>query len=152
LGDVPLRTFVIVDIGCRLDGYCSDCTRTFATGALSEEAAAVYAVVLDAHHAAVEAVRAGVAGRAADAVARERIAAGYGEEFGHGLGHRVGLEVHEGPRLSPTSDDELAAGNVVTVEPGICLSGRARRARRGPRGGHRGRLRGADPKTLVTLG
>jgi Xaa-Pro aminopeptidase len=71
LGDVPLRTFVIVDIGCRLDGYCSDCTRTFATGALSEEAAAVYAVVLDAHHAAVEAVRAGVAGRAADAVAPE---------------------------------------------------------------------------------
>jgi Xaa-Pro aminopeptidase len=117
-------TLVIVDMGCVLDGYCSDCTRTFATGPLSELAAAVYDVVLEAQRAALEAVRPGVGGAGADAVARELItAAGHGERFGHGLGHGVGLEVHEGPRLSPTSDDELVAGNVVTVEPGVYVSG-----------------------------
>ncbi|MGI8441273.1 MAG: M24 family metallopeptidase [Thermoleophilaceae bacterium] len=117
-------TLVIVDLGCLLDGYCSDCTRTFATGPLGDEAAGVYELVLAAQRAALEAVRAGVPGAAVDAVARELIAeAGHGERFGHGLGHGVGLEIHEGPRVSPTSEDELAAGNVVTVEPGVYVSG-----------------------------
>jgi Xaa-Pro aminopeptidase len=117
-------TLVIVDLGCRLDGYCSDCTRTFATGVLAEEAAALYELVLAAQRGALEAVRAGTAGHVVDAAARERItAAGHGERFGHGLGHGVGLEVHEGPRLSPTSEDVLATGNVVTVEPGVYVSG-----------------------------
>jgi Xaa-Pro aminopeptidase len=119
------ESLVVVDVGCRLDGYCSDCTRSFATGALDDDAAAAYQLVLDAQRAALEALRPGMAGRAADAVARERIeAGGHGEEFGHGLGHGVGLEVHEEPRLSSTSEDELAAGNVVTVEPGVYVSGR----------------------------
>jgi Xaa-Pro aminopeptidase len=122
---IPGATLVVIDMGARLDGYCSDCTRTFATGELDEEAAAVYELVRAAQEAALEGVRAGVGGRAADAVARERIAeAGYGEQFGHGLGHGVGLEVHEAPRLAATSDDELVAGHVVTVEPGVYVSGR----------------------------
>jgi len=117
-------TLVIVDLGCLLEDYCSDCTRTFATGPLGEEAAGVYELVLSAQRAALEAVRAGVQGAAVDAVARGLIAeAGHGERFGHGLGHGVGLEIHEGPRVSPTSEDELAAGNVITVEPGVYVSG-----------------------------
>ena len=121
---IPADTLTIVDLGCVLDGYASDCTRTFATGRPPEEAVAVYDLVLGAQQAALEAISAGRAGRDVDAVARELIdAAGHGERFGHGLGHGVGLEVHEGPRLSPTSDDVLAAGNVVTVEPGVYVSG-----------------------------
>jgi Xaa-Pro aminopeptidase len=117
---------VVVDAGCVVDGYCTDCTRTFATGPLPSELARAYEVCLEAQEAAVEAVRAGANARAVDAVARERITeAGFGEAFGHGLGHGVGLLVHEAPRLSPLSaeDETLAAGNVVTVEPGIYLSG-----------------------------
>ena len=90
-----------------------------------EEARAVYEVVREAQQAALEAIRAGVKGEDVDGVAREVIdAAGHGEHFGHGLGHGVGLEVHEAPRLSPRSDDVLAAGEVVTVEPGIYLPGK----------------------------
>ena len=125
--DEPIArdALVIVDLGCVVDGYCSDCTRTFATGPLDGEAAEVYALVLAAQERALEAVRAGAGVREVDAVAREAIAdAGHGERFGHGLGHGVGLEVHEGPRLSPTGEGTLAAGNVVTVEPGVYLSGR----------------------------
>lgn len=115
---------VVFDMGALLDGYCSDCTRTFATGEPDEEARSVYELVRDAQARALEAVRPGVAGKDADAVAREAIAAGgHAERFGHGLGHGVGLEVHEGPRLSPSSDDELGAGNVVTVEPGVYVPG-----------------------------
>lgn len=117
-------TLVIVDLGCVLDGYCSDCTRTFATGPLTGAAAAVYDLVLEAQRAALAAVRGGASGRSVDAVARERIeAAGHGERFGHGLGHGVGMEVHEAPRLSPASDDVLRSGSVVTVEPGVYVSG-----------------------------
>jgi Xaa-Pro aminopeptidase len=116
---------VVVDMGAQLDGYCSDGTRTFATGEPGEEARRVYEVVLEAQLAALAAVKAGVKGEDVDAVARRIIdAAGHGEHFGHGLGHGVGLEVHEAPRLSPRSDDVLAAGEVVTVEPGIYLPGR----------------------------
>jgi Xaa-Pro aminopeptidase len=107
------------------DGYCSDCTRTFAAGEPSESDREVYEVVRRAQEAALDAVRPGISGVDADAVAREVIAAaGHGEAFGHGLGHGVGMEVHEGPRLSPSSEDDLRAGNVVTVEPGIYLAGR----------------------------
>jgi Xaa-Pro aminopeptidase len=115
---------VVFDMGAQLDGYCSDGTRTFATGDPGEEAAAVYEVVREAQAASLEAIRPGIKGEDVDKVAREVIdAAGHGDRFGHGLGHGVGLEVHEGPRLSLRSDDVLALGEVVTVEPGIYLPG-----------------------------
>ena len=117
---IPPGTTVVVDAAARLDGYCSDCTRTFATGALPDELARSYDVCLAAQQAALAEVRAGAAGQAVDAVARERIAAeGLGELFGHGLGHGVGMEIHELPRLRPESEDVLPAGGVCTVEPGI---------------------------------
>jgi Xaa-Pro aminopeptidase len=115
---------VVFDMGARLDGYCSDGTRTFATGEPGEEARAVYEVVREAQQAALKAIRAGVKGEDVDGVARKVIdEAGHGDRFGHGLGHGVGLEVHEGPRLSLRSDDVLAPGEVVTVEPGVYLPG-----------------------------
>ena len=115
---------VIVDAGAIVDGYCSDCTRTFAVGEVSDSLRATYEVVRRGQQAGLDAVRAGLSGRDADAAARAVIAdAGYGENFGHGLGHGVGLLVHEAPVLRPESEDVLAAGNVVTVEPGIYLSG-----------------------------
>jgi Xaa-Pro aminopeptidase len=125
--DVPIEagTLVTLDIGALLDGYCSDCTRTWATGELPDDLAEAYALVERAQAAALDAVRPGPLGREVDAVARDIIdAAGHGEHFGHGLGHGVGLEVHEGPRLGRTADTALAAGHVVTVEPGVYLPGR----------------------------
>jgi Xaa-Pro aminopeptidase len=126
--DVPITRgeLVVIDWGAELDGYCSDCTRTVSAGCPTDpDAEAVYGVVLSAQLAALDAIRNGISGKAADAVAREAITeAGYGEEFGHGLGHGVGLEVHEGPRLSFRSSDDLHVGNVVTVEPGVYLPGR----------------------------
>jgi Xaa-Pro aminopeptidase len=116
---------VVFDMGAKLDGYCSDGTRTYATGDPGEEARGVYEVVREAQQAALDAVEAGAGGEAVDAVARKVIeAAGHGDRFGHGLGHGVGLEVHEGPRLSLRSEDTLAPGEVVTVEPGVYLPGR----------------------------
>ena len=116
---------VVFDMGAELDGYCSDGTRTFATGEPGDEAREVYDLVLTAQLASLAAIRVGASGKEIDAVAREMITeAGHGEQFGHGLGHGVGLEVHEGPRLATTSEDELRAGNAVTVEPGIYLPGR----------------------------
>lgn len=116
---------VVFDMGAKLDGYCSDGTRTYATGDPGDEGRAVYEVVLAAQLAALEAIKPGVSGEAVDTVAREIIdAAGHGDRFGHGLGHGVGLEVHEGPRLSLRSDDVLAPNEVVTVEPGIYLPGK----------------------------
>jgi Xaa-Pro aminopeptidase len=115
---------VLVDAGAKLEGYCSDCTRTFAVGEVSGSLRELYDIVLQAQLAGLEAVRPGVAGRDADAAARAVISdAGYGEDFGHGLGHGIGLLVHEAPNLRPETDEVLAAGNVVTVEPGIYLSG-----------------------------
>ena len=111
---------VVVDAGALVDGYCSDCTRTFATGPLPDRLQEAYAVCLDGQQAGLQVVRAGATGIDADATARHVIEeAGLGDRFGHGLGHGVGIDVHEAPRLSKTSDDTLAAGNVVTVEPGI---------------------------------
>ncbi len=124
--EVPIKTgqLVVIDWGAELDGYCSDCTRTVAAGDPGSEAREIYELVLAAQLAAVAAVRADEAGRAVDAVAREIItAAGHGEHFGHGLGHGVGRDVHEAPRLSQRSEDELRAGNIVTVEPGVYLPG-----------------------------
>jgi Xaa-Pro aminopeptidase len=119
------RELVVFDMGAELDGYCSDCTRTFATGEPGEEVRVVYELVRDAQAAALGAVRPGVSGRDADAVPRKLIEqGGHGEHFGHGTGHGVGLEVHEGPRLAASSEDELRVDNVVTVEPGIYLPGR----------------------------
>jgi Xaa-Pro aminopeptidase len=116
---------VVFDMGAELDGYCSDGTRTFATGEPGDEAREVYDLVLTAQLASLAAIRVGASGKEIDAVAREMITeAGHGKQFGHGLGHGVGLEVHEGPRLATTSEDELRAGNAVTVEPGIYLPGR----------------------------
>jgi len=121
---VEAGDFVLVDAGAKLDSYCSDCTRTFAVGEVSSALRELYEVVLRAQQAGVDAVRAGVAGRDADAAARAVIAdAGYGGNFGHGLGHGIGLLVHEAPALRPESGEVLAPGNVVTVEPGIYLSG-----------------------------
>jgi Xaa-Pro aminopeptidase len=116
---------VVFDMGAQLDGYCSDGTRTFATGDPGDEAREVYDLVLAAQLASLGAIRVGASGKEVDAVAREIISeAGHGDHFGHGLGHGVGLEVHESPRLATTSEDELREGNAVTVEPGIYLPGR----------------------------
>jgi Xaa-Pro aminopeptidase len=111
---------LIFDMGAKLDGYCSDCTRTFAVGNPSGEAAEVYELVRDAQEKSLGAVAAGKTGVEVDGVAREIIsAANHGDHFGHGLGHGVGLEVHEAPRLSQRSEDVLESGEVVTVEPGV---------------------------------
>ncbi len=115
---------VVIDWGAELDGYCSDCTRTVATGPVSQHAQEIYALVRSAQLAGLEGVAAGRHGREVDGVARGVIEdAGHGEHYGHGLGHGVGIEVHEAPRLSQRSDDTLQAGNVVSVEPGIYLPG-----------------------------
>lgn len=117
-------TLVVVDLGCELDGYCSDCTRTFVTGRPPDAAREVYELVLETQVATLGEVRSGASGAAVDRFARERIAdAGHGERFGHGLGHGVGIVVHEEPTLSRLSKDTLTAGNVVTVEPGVYLPG-----------------------------
>jgi Xaa-Pro aminopeptidase len=122
IGDGEL---VVFDMGALVDGYCSDGTRTFATGEPGEEAREVYELVKKAQEAALEAVKPGAAAKYVDAVPREMIDdAGHAERFGHGLGHGVGLEVHEPPRLAASSEDTLEEGNVVTVEPGVYLPGR----------------------------
>ncbi len=117
---------VIVDTGCIVGGYASDYTRTFTTGFVEGPIKEAYALVLAAQQAGFDALRPGVRGFDADAAARRVIdATAFAGTFGHGLGHGLGLEVHEAPRLSTESTDTLAAGNVVTVEPGIYLEGRA---------------------------
>jgi Xaa-Pro aminopeptidase len=124
--EIPQDTLVVIDMGAQLDGYCSDCTRTLATGEIGERARDVYELVRSSQEIGLAAVRAGAECRDVDAAAREPIeAAGHGEHFGHGLGHGVGLEVHEGPRLSRkvAEGELLKAGNVVTVEPGVYLPG-----------------------------
>ncbi|MGI8750370.1 MAG: aminopeptidase P family protein, partial [Thermoleophilaceae bacterium] len=123
--EISSGVLVVIDWGALLDGYCSDCTRTVATGALDDEAIEAYELVRRAQQAGLEAVRAGASCSGVDAVAREVIArAGLGERFGHSLGHGVGLEVHEGPTLSKRSEADLRTGNVVSVEPGVYLPGK----------------------------
>ena len=121
---VEARETVVVDAGARLDGYHSDCTRTFATGPLPERLRDAYVACLDAQLLGLEAVRPGESGRGADARVREHIdATEFAGTFGHGLGHGVGLNIHEGPTMRPESTDTLETGNVVSVEPGIYLEG-----------------------------
>jgi Xaa-Pro aminopeptidase len=128
-GDRVIRAgeLVVIDTGARVDGYCSDITRTFAAGEPSDELRTIYEVVLAAQLAGLSAVRAGAQGRGdVDAAARSVIDdAGYSERFGHGTGHGVGLEVHEAPALGRTRGDRLEAGMVCTVEPGIYVEGLA---------------------------
>ncbi len=118
---------VVVDTGARVDGYCSDITRTYAAGEPSGELRQIYEVVLEAQLAGLAAVRAGAHGRRdVDAAARAVIAAaGFGDRFGHGTGHGVGREVHEAPSLGRVRGDRLEAGMVCTVEPGIYIEGLA---------------------------
>ena len=116
---------VTVDMGAVVGGYCSDFTRTFAFGDIDEEQRRVYDIVYEAQEAGMARVAPGVACRAADAAARDIIAAaGYGEQYIHGTGHGVGREIHEPPTLNPKSEETLLAGQVVTVEPGIYIPGR----------------------------
>jgi Xaa-Pro aminopeptidase len=115
---------VTIDMGCRFQGYHSDLTRTVAVGKPSPRARTIHQIVLDAQRLAIEAAGSGISGRALDAVARTAIAKkGFGRFFSHSLGHGLGLEVHELPRISKLSADRLTAGNVVTIEPGIYIPG-----------------------------
>jgi Xaa-Pro aminopeptidase len=115
---------VTFDIGCRLRGYCSDMTRTVFVGKAPAELRKVYEIVYEAQQRALGAIKPGIAAKAADAAARDYITEeGYGKQFGHSLGHGVGIEVHEMPTLAATSKETLAPGDVVTVEPGIYLPG-----------------------------
>jgi Xaa-Pro aminopeptidase len=115
---------VVIDAGCVVDGYVSDYTRTFATGPLPDELDEAYGVCFEAQTAALEAIRSGLSGVDADRAARDVVdATQFAGRFGHGLGHGTGLEIHEAPRMSQESNDVLAPGNVVTVEPGIYLEG-----------------------------
>lgn len=125
--EIGTAELVVIDWGARLDGYCSDCTRTVASGEIDADGREVYELVRRAQEAALAAVRAGAQCRAVDSEARQMIEeAGHGERFGHGLGHGVGMEVHEEPRLSQRAEEDevLEAGNVVSVEPGVYLPGR----------------------------
>jgi len=122
--EIARDTLVVIDLGARVDGYCSDCTRTLATGSVTDEMREVYGLVQSAQVEALAAVTAGAECGALDAVAREIIdAAGHADHFGHGLGHGVGLQVHETPRLGKTAEGQVGAGNAVTVEPGVYLPG-----------------------------
>jgi Xaa-Pro aminopeptidase len=121
------RGFLTIDFGARVDGYCSDMTRTVVIGKADGEMKKVYGTVLSAQRAALEAICEGISCREADRTARDVIAAaGYGDCFGHSLGHGVGLYIHEAPSLSPRAKDDsvLQRGNVVTVEPGIYIEGK----------------------------
>ncbi len=116
--------FVLMDYGATVEGYHSDMTRTVCVGRPSEKMQEVYEIVLQAQLAGLQTAKAGITGRELDKSAREIIEkAGYGETFGHSLGHGVGLEIHEQPGASPGSEQILEPGNVVTVEPGIYLPG-----------------------------
>ncbi len=123
--EIERSTLVVLDLGALVGGYCSDCTRTFATGPSDPQMMDVYETVLAAQEAALALVRPGQDCREVHETARRVIAeAGYGEFFNHGTGHGVGLDIHEEPRFRNGVGGELAAGNVVTVEPGVYLPGR----------------------------
>ena len=114
--------FVTMDFGCIFNGYCSDMTRTVAVGSVTDEQRDIYNVVLRAQKATCDAVKAGMKGKEVDAVARKIISdAGYGECFGHGLGHGVGLEIHEAPTANTRSEEILKPKMLVTIEPGIYI-------------------------------
>ena len=115
---------LVIDMGVRVDGYCSDLTRTIVVGKPDSRFLEIYDIVLVAQRTAEELVRSGMGGEQAHMLAHSVIAeAGYGENFGHGLGHGVGLLIHEAPRLAKMSKDELKDGMIITIEPGIYISG-----------------------------
>ncbi|MGQ0804041.1 MAG: M24 family metallopeptidase [Actinomycetota bacterium] len=121
---IEANELVVLDFGCVVDGYCSDMTRTVSVGDPGAEARRVYDVVLDSQQTGRAAVRAGADCAAVDKACRDVIAAaGWGDAFVHGTGHGVGLEIHEAPRVAATARDTLASGYVVTVEPGVYLTG-----------------------------
>lgn len=116
--------FLTLDFGCKYQGYCSDMTRTVVIGKANEKQKEIYKIVLEAQEAALAGLRAGMTGAEGDALARKVIEeAGYGDYFGHGLGHSVGLEIHEKPALSPKDQTILRPGIIETVEPGIYIPG-----------------------------
>jgi Xaa-Pro aminopeptidase len=122
--EIARGDFLLIDFGAVVGGYCADVTRTFCVGPASDEQREVYDIVKGANARAASTVQAGMRGRDADALARRYIVdRGRGEEFGHSLGHGIGLEVHEAPRLSSTSESVLPARAVVTIEPGIYRPG-----------------------------
>lgn len=126
-GDEVIKSgdFITMDFGSLKDGYCSDMTRTVAVGSASEEMKNVYSVVLEAQLAGIAAARAGVPGKVIDGAARAVIEkAGYGEHFGHGFGHSLGLDIHEAPNANPRGETLMPEGAVVSAEPGIYLPGR----------------------------
>ena len=158
--DAVLATgdFVKIDFGALVAGYHSDMTRTFVLGKAADWQLEIYQLVADAQRAGREALQPGAGLRDVDGAARQLIVdAGYGEHFGHGLGHGVGLEIHEAPGIGATSAGTLLAGSVVTVEPGVYLPGPRRCAHRGHAGvvarsrGHTPELLTRFPKELVTL-
>lgn len=121
---VPAGVPLVIDMGAQYRGYCSDLTRTVTIGPGDAKFREVYEIVFEAQRAAIEGVEAGMSGSAAHQLAAAVIAKrGYGDRFGHGLGHGVGLEVHEAPYLGPTSEDTLDEGMVFTIEPGIYIPG-----------------------------
>ncbi len=121
---IGIGDFVTMDFGCRLDGYCSDMTRTVVMGKCSERQREIYEVVLKAQKAAIDAAGLGKKCSDIDKAARDIIIdAGFGKNFGHSLGHSVGIEIHERPVFAPKSDEILEKGNVITVEPGIYIEG-----------------------------
>ena len=126
-GDTVLEpgVFITMDFGCKVEGYCSDMTRTVALGAPTEEMERVYEVVRAAQKAGINTARAGVTGREVDAAARKVIAdAGYGEYFSHSFGHSLGLDIHESPFASPSCDLPLPVGCMISAEPGIYIPGK----------------------------
>lgn len=117
--------FLTIDFGCVYHGYCSDMTRTFAVGSVSDEMRRVYDTVLQAQLAGIAAARAGVSGKDIDGAAREVIEkAGYGAYFGHSFGHSLGIDIHENPNASPGNTEPMPVGAVISAEPGIYLPGR----------------------------
>ena len=126
-GDLMVDTgmFITMDFGCKVEGYCSDMTRTVAMGRPTAEMERVYQVVLEAQQAGINAARAGVPGCEVDGAARKVITdGGYGEFFSHSFGHSLGLDIHESPNASPSEKTPIPAGAVVSAEPGIYLPGR----------------------------
>ena len=115
---------IVIDMGAQVNGYCSDITRTVVVGEPDEMFHKIYNIVLGAQLTAINTVRPGLTGEECDALARDIIAeAGYGENFGHSLGHGVGLAVHENPRVGPIAENVLEPNMVFTIEPGIYLPG-----------------------------
>jgi Xaa-Pro aminopeptidase len=125
-GDRPLQAGepIVIDMGAIVDSYHADMTRTICLGQPDKQFWTIYSLVLTAQERAEKGIRAGVSGADVDSLARQVIAdAGYGDKFGHGLGHGVGLATHELPRLGALATENLPAGATVTVEPGIYLPG-----------------------------